>query len=77
MSDEKHAKYVFKFECDQKWEDLLKTPDEKVRQCQRCDLNVHLAQNYDEFTAGAERGNCIYSPDIRTAGIPFVPNQDE
>ena len=65
--------YVFKFECSERWENLAETEDATVRHCQRCNKNVHSVQNYNEFIANAEKGNCVYAPEIRTAGIPVRP----
>ncbi|HMS39916.1 MAG TPA: hypothetical protein PKE69_06810 [Pyrinomonadaceae bacterium] len=70
MNDKKDKQYVFKFECAEVWETLTETESENIRQCGRCDKNVHFFQNHKEFIGNAERGNCVYSPAIRTTGIP-------
>lgn len=75
MNDKETEKYVFKFECAESWENLTETEDENIRHCQRCDKNVHLVQNIEGFVSNADRGNCIYSVPLRTAGIPVVPEE--
>lgn len=70
MNDKKVKQSVFKFECAEVWETLTETQDKNIRHCGRCDKNVHLVQNHNEFIINAEKGNCIYFPEIRTAGIP-------
>ncbi|HQU81996.1 MAG TPA: hypothetical protein PKY59_02665 [Pyrinomonadaceae bacterium] len=67
--------YVFKFECSQKWEDLTATDDEKVRYCGQCGNNVFSVKKNEELNSNAEKGNCIYFPPMRTAGIPFMPDE--
>jgi hypothetical protein len=74
MNDKENAqKYVFKFECAEAWESLTETENENIRHCQQCGQNVHLVQNPEEFTANAEKGSCIFSLPMRTAGIPVSP----
>ena len=75
MNDKKVKQYVFKFECAEVWETLTETPDENIRHCGQCDKNVHLVQNGGEFANNAAKGNCIYFPEIRTAGIPVQPEE--
>lgn len=77
MNDKKVKQYVFKFECDEVWETLTETQDDKIRHCQRCDKNVYSVQNPEEFNANAEKGNCVFSLPMRTAGIPFMPDESE
>ncbi len=75
MSIEKPPPYVFKFECDQIWETLNETADEKVRHCQRCDMNVHFAQNDEEVIHNAQKGVCVYSFKLSTAGVIYPPKE--
>ncbi len=77
MNDKKVKQYVFKFECDEVWETLTETENENVRHCQRCDKNVYSVQSPEEFNAKAEKGNCVFSLPMRTAGIPFMPDESE
>lgn len=70
MNEEKHNQYVFKFECAETWENLSETQDKNVRHCGRCERNVHLVQNAGEFDTNMQKGNCVYIPEMRTAGIP-------
>ncbi|MGI9055349.1 MAG: hypothetical protein ACR2F2_06045 [Pyrinomonadaceae bacterium] len=73
MNNEEEKQYVFKFECEENWETLTETNDEKVRHCQKCDKNVYFAQNYDETITNAEKGNCVYSFSARTLGVILPP----
>ena len=71
MNDKETEKYVFKFECAESWENLTETENKNIRHCQRCDKNVHLVQNSKDFAANAEKGNCVFSLPMRTAGMPM------
>ena len=73
MNEKEAKQYVFKFECAENWENLTETPDENIRHCQRCSNNVHLVRNDDDFTERAQKGNCVYALQMRTAGIPARP----
>ena len=73
MNDKEAEQYVFKFECSEIWESLTETEAENVRHCRRCDKNVHLVQNYNEFMSNAEKGNCVYSIVGRTVGVILPP----
>ena len=75
-SNEKLKRYVFKFECSQIWENLIETDDERVRHCGQCATSVFAIENDYELMANAENGHCIYSIPMRTAGIPFVPKEE-
>lgn len=73
MNDKETEKYVFKFECAESWENLTETENKNIRHCQQCNKNVHLVQNSEDFAANAEKGNCVFSLPIRTAGMPMPP----
>lgn len=73
MNDKETAQYIFKFECTESWDTLTETVNENVRYCQRCDENVYLVEKSEEFVANAEKGNCVFSLPIRTAGMPMPP----
>jgi hypothetical protein len=75
--NERFKRYVFKFECSQTWENLTETNDERVRHCEHCRTDVFSVQNDGELFSNAEKGNCIYLPPMRTAGIPFMPDESE
>lgn len=77
MNDKDVKQYVFKFECSQNWDDLTKTSNEKVRYCGQCGNDVFSVQNDEELNSNAEKGRCVYLPPMRTAGIPWMPDEPE
>lgn len=76
-SNKKLKSYVFKFECSQNWDDLTETDDESVRYCGNCQTDVFSVQNDAELFSNAKKGRCVYLPPMRTAGIPWMPNENE
>jgi len=70
-------KFVFKFECSQNWDDLTPTDDEKVRHCGQCETHVFSVHIDEELNSNAEKGRCVYVPPLRTAGIPFMPEESD
>ena len=73
MNDSETEKYVFKFECKESWENLTETANKNIRHCQRCDKNVHLARNSEDFNANSEKGNCVFAAPVKMAGMPMPP----
>ena len=51
---------LYLFQCDQKWEDLLPTKEEKVRFCQTCSKNIHQVDNAEEFEERASQNQCVF-----------------
>ena len=51
---------LYLFQCDQKWEDLLPTKEEKVRFCQTCSKNIHQVDNAEEFEERANQNQCVF-----------------
>ncbi len=75
--NEKLKSYVFTFECSQTWESLTETGDERVRHCENCGNDIFSVQDDAELLSNAVKGRCVYLPPMRTAGIPFMPDESE
>jgi len=77
MNNKDAKQYVFKFECSQNWDDLTITNNEKVRHCGQCGNDVFSVKTDEELNSNAKKGRCVYVPPMRTAGIPWMPDETE
>ena len=50
---------MFEFVCPMQWQNLDHTGDPYTRHCDRCDRNVHLVANEQEFQNRAQTGDCV------------------
>lgn len=50
---------TFAFRCNQRWVDLERTGDLRLRHCDKCDTIVRLCKAGDELDAAVARGECV------------------
>ena len=47
------------YECPKQWDDLKKTDDQNIRDCDECGKPVHFISNENELEEAAMNGNCV------------------
>lgn len=50
------------FECPMEWMQLEPTSEVSIRHCGRCDQDVHLCAEPEQFVAAAKQGHCVALP---------------
>ena len=50
------------FECPMEWMQLQPTKEVSIRHCGRCDQDVHLCAEPEQFVAAAKQGHCVALP---------------
>jgi len=72
----------FKYRCDNKWEDLDKTDQPKIRYCRECDRGVHHCDNKTEYQEALKSKRCIaLSSESKdetnyVLGVPRMPRME-
>ena len=51
--------WSMRYQCPQRWRDLIPTHDDAVRYCNVCDRNVHACYTDESVAAHAEKGHCV------------------
>jgi hypothetical protein len=51
--------WTLRFQCPQRWRDLVPTDDNGVRYCNVCDQNVHACYTDAAVAAHANKGHCV------------------
>jgi hypothetical protein len=60
---------AFRYQCEQKWEQLEQTDSSLVRYCKVCDQNVHMVLHEKALTEAIRLNRCVYILHIRADGL--------
>ena len=60
------------FRCNQRWEGLQLTEDQRIRYCQHCKQCVYLCDSLDEISQHSRKGHCVAFADSEGDEVQYL-----